>query len=253
MNDPFYAEYFELLKGAKEHLSSAYPKGSYILAEKENWEALRHAMTISRQHEQKAPLKPSPKITPPTIHPTQTHSSPTISQVTTPSTPPPVKQMMPAQPPKPSAPPEAKRVVEEKINRSLSLAETPATPEIDFKGWKEIFQDKFPQIQLVEPARESKGTETSIAIVYESVSAQELAFLQNIARSCHLLLGPTRLLPLAEYQKRIESEPQKMVLCYGVAVTDGLPIEQLSVYIQTPALKAQLWRQLSSKFMQKSS
>lgn len=246
MSDPLYNEYFELLRGAREHLSTFYPKGSHILAEKENWEALRQAMTTSRQNEQvkpvtKAPTTPAPKI-----------SSPAISQISPPT---PIKErpMPPAVVNDTPTPSEPKRTVDEKINRSLTLAELPAVQEVDFKSWKEVFVDKFPQIQLVDPSEECQNTQTSIVIVYEKVTPQELTFLQNIARTCHLLLGPTQLLPLADFQRTVESEPQKMVLCYGIHTKEGFPIEQLSDYLLTPALKAQLWRQLSSKYMQKSS
>ena len=256
MNTPLRREYFELLKSAREHLSSTYPKGAFILAEKENWEALRRAIVQSKQNDLPPSPKPEAKTPSPTVH-TPSSSRGIAQSSTTPAAAPPrplhhAPQTKPSQPP-----PEQKRIVEEKIDRSLTLSEPPTPQELDFKGWKEIFNEKFPQISLVEPTQAKAKTEASIVIVYEKGSAQEMQFLQNVARTCHLLLGPTALVTLEQFQKRFAgdggSENKKMVICYGVSVDEAFSLEELSVYIRNPAIKAQLWRQLSTRYMQKSS
>jgi hypothetical protein len=245
MNTPLHREYFELLKNAREHLSSVYPKGSYILAEKENWEALRQAIIHSKQNEP----QPAPTPKPPVKAPSPIYSTPQprgIAQVSAAPT------VVPK--PMPVATPQPKRVVEEKIDRTLTLSEAPLPQDIDFKSWKGIFEDKFPQIALVEPAQAKVAVEKGIVIVHGSISPQESLFLQNVARTCHLLLGPTIVQKIEDFKPAEGgSEIQKMIVCYGVSVDGAFPLEELSAYTRNPAIKAQLWRQLSGRFMQKSS
>lgn len=242
MNTPLHREYFELLKNAREHLSSVYPKGSYILAEKENWEALRQAIIHSKHNEPQAPPKQPVKAPSPMVSTPEPRG---IAQVSaTPTIPKPMHVTAP----------QPKRVVEEKLDRSLTLSESPLPQEIDFKSWKGIFEDKFPQIALVEPIQGKAAVEKGVVIVHGKISPQESLFLQNVARTCHLLLGPTTIQRIEDFQPAEGgSEIQKMIVCYGVSVEGALPLEELTVYIRNPAIKAQLWRQLSTRFMQKSS
>lgn len=241
MSNSFHHEYLELLRGAREHLLSQYPKGSFILAERDNWEALRRSLStaakpIAQQVQRKpAPIAPSP----------QPHFNKAVISST------PVVKEIPKQEPKTetAAQPAPKRVVEEKVNRSLSLTERPPANTVDLASWKEIFIEKFPQIQLIEPTPTTTSKATQVSIVYEKANPQELAFLQNIARTCHMLLGNTRLVRLNQFVP----DSQKMVICYGITVENGFPLEPFTTYLQNPKLKAQLWRQLCSQFMQKSS
>jgi hypothetical protein len=219
------------------------------LAERENWEALRRiiAAAAKPQPQQNHPKQPPIQHIPPqpfnkTVTPQPQKANEPIKPVPTPSIEKVQVRELNTQPP-------AKRVVEEKINRTLSLNERPPPNTIDLAAWKEIFINKFPQITLTEPATRTTQKSTAVAIVYDSVNPQELAFLQNIARTCHLLLGNTRLIQQKEYVP----DSQKMVISYGIVLEQAFPLESLSVYLKSPGLKAQLWRQLYSHFTQKSS
>lgn len=253
MNDPLHREYLELLRGAREYLLFSYDRGAQVLADKENWEALRKVMMAAPKQTSQQP--PTQKFTKPLL---AQSPPPLLSQTPSslphepfrPTVPAPIKPAAPrVAPSRTVTPPEGKKDIEEKITRALNLTERPSPPTIDFSDWKQIFQEKFTHIPLQNPIPPGKPPLSTFTIVYDTVSDRELIFLQNIARTCHILLGPTRLVPNGQYVP----SPHIVTAGYGVTLENGLAIEPLSVYLQSPKLKALLWRQLYSHFMQKSS
>lgn len=146
-------------------------------------------------------------------------------------------------------PPAPKRIVEEKISRSLTLTEAPPIPTIDFESWKAIFKEKFPQIQLVEPIAKSTVETLGITIIYDAITPKEMTFLQNIARTTHILLGPTRIVQV----NKLGTKKHSLIVSYKSGVDNDLSIDDISVYLQSPGVKAQLWRTLSNLYSQKSS
>lgn len=234
MKSQHETEYLELLEGVRSYLSEEYPKGTFLCADKENWEVLHRQLLPTRRvlsPPQKAPSAVKPQMPP--------HPSP-LPQSKAPLSPLPST----ARPATPRVePPPPKKPVEEKISRSLYLSERPTPGSLDFTEWKKIFLDKFPHIPLVESPLADQTEKVVITIVHGAASPEELHFLENVARSCHLLLGKTKVIAVEQFK----SEQGGKFFTYGIQIENGIPIQPLSFYLRNPQAKALLWRQLTAE------
>ncbi len=233
MNPSYHSEYQEILKGVKEHLCEQHRKGSHVLAEKQNWEALRRMIASApRAQPQVKPVAQQSIVPPPPP------LSTTLNSVVKPTF---VKQT--------ELEPAPKKIIEEKFTRSLTLAEQSPPPTFDSTPWKETFRDKFPHVQLIDPTPKSTTESFGISIIYDTATPKEIAFLQNVARTTTTLLGPTRVL----HVNQLDQKRRSLVVSYKAGVDNDLSIDDFSVYLQSPGVKAQLWRTLSNLYLQKSS
>ena len=246
MNPSYHTEYQALISGIKNHLMDHHKKGSFVLAEKENWETLRRLMTTAKKS---APLPqpPSPSPKPVAAKPS-IPVAPAPAPISAPAKTPPVVQIT-AIANQAEAPPAPKRVVEEKISRSLALAETVPIPSIDFEPWKAIFKEKFPHVVLIDTIEKPTVEAFGVTIVFDAATPREIAFLQNVARTTQTLLGPTKIIHVS----KLDTKKRSLIVSYKAGVDNDLAIDDISVYLQSPGVKAQLWRTLSNTYMQKSS